>query len=100
MRGLAAAGRPARHYAAAFRSPRGPGRMKLRLFVWSAAIVLGLGVAHVWLNVGWTQFRENLRTSLGGERQEMIVGFLPVTCHLTCPVTSWVTEHSERGSVF
>jgi NitT/TauT family transport system substrate-binding protein len=28
------------------------------------------------------------------------VGFLPVTCHLTCPVTSWVTTHSDRGSLF
>src|ERR1700752_2198708 len=33
-------------------------------------------------------------------RQELTVGFLPVTCHLTCPVTSWVTKHSERGSIF
>lgn len=74
--------------------------MKLKLLLWGLAIVLGLGAAHIYLNVGWDQFKENVRTSVGGERHEMIVGFLPVTCHLTCPVTSWVTEHSPRGSVF
>jgi NitT/TauT family transport system substrate-binding protein len=37
----------------------------------------------------------------GGEvRQKFTVGFLPVTCHLTCPVTSWITEHSDKGTVF
>ena len=35
-----------------------------------------------------------------GPREHLTVGFLPVTCHLTCPVTSWVTEHSESGSAF
>ncbi|MBK7643000.1 MAG: ABC transporter substrate-binding protein [Planctomycetes bacterium] len=34
------------------------------------------------------------------ERQHFTVGFIPVTCHLTCPVTSWVTEHSDKGTVF
>lgn len=33
-------------------------------------------------------------------RGELIVGFLPVTCHLTCPVTNWVTSHSEKGTNF
>lgn len=33
-------------------------------------------------------------------RQKFTVGFLPVTCHLTCPVTSWITEHGTKGTVF
>jgi NitT/TauT family transport system substrate-binding protein len=33
-------------------------------------------------------------------RTQLTVGFLPVTCHLTCPVTNWVTAHSDKGSVF
>jgi NitT/TauT family transport system substrate-binding protein len=36
----------------------------------------------------------------GKDRRTLTVGFLPVTCHLTCPVTSWVTRHSGRGSLF
>lgn len=33
-------------------------------------------------------------------RTELVVGFLPVTCHLTCPVTNWITSHTTTGSVF
>jgi len=40
-------------------------------------------------------------TPAGGTvRRRLEIGFLPVTCHLTCPVTNWVTEHSEKGTVF
>lgn len=35
-----------------------------------------------------------------GPREELVVGFLPVTCHLTCPVTNWISSHSDRGTVF
>ena len=38
--------------------------------------------------------------SQGHARPELVVGFLPVTCHLTCPVTNWITSHSDKGSVF
>ncbi|MBI3820694.1 MAG: ABC transporter substrate-binding protein [Planctomycetes bacterium] len=33
-------------------------------------------------------------------RNELVVGFLPVTCHLTCPVTSWITAHNDKGTFF
>lgn len=36
----------------------------------------------------------------GRVRAEFTVGFLPVTCHLTCPVTSWVSDHSTQGTRF
>jgi NitT/TauT family transport system substrate-binding protein len=37
---------------------------------------------------------------VGEVREKFTVGFLPVTCHLTCPVTNWVTEHSDKGTIF
>ncbi len=40
------------------------------------------------------------KPAVGEVRQKFTVGFLPVTCHLTCPVTSWITEHSDKGTVF
>ncbi len=40
------------------------------------------------------------KPAVGVVRQKFTVGFLPVTCHLTCPVTSWITEHSDKGTVF
>ena len=36
----------------------------------------------------------------GGERQALTVGFLPVTCHLTCPVTDYATHQSTTGTRF
>lgn len=71
-----------------------------RLIAASAAVLAILFALHVQLNLGgWPRFLKQLRTG-GTARGELIVGFLPVTCHLTCPVTSWVTAHSDRGAVF
>ena len=77
--------------------------MKLKVLV-----VLVLVVGGLWaLNRYLSQRKEYIpgvpatAKPAGGEaRQHFTVGFLPVTCHLTCPVTSWVTQHSEKGSVF
>lgn len=69
--------------------------MKSRITAGALAWVLFISVLHVQLNVGWGRM-----LSFFAGRQELVVGFLPVTCHLTCPVTSWVTEHSEEGSFF
>ena len=33
-------------------------------------------------------------------RQELTVGFLPVTCHLTCPVTDYASHQSATGTNF
>ena len=33
-------------------------------------------------------------------RQELTVGFLPVTCHLTCPVTDYASHQSTTGTNF
>lgn len=68
---------------------------------WGTFAVLGvLFAVHVQLNMGgWPRFVHRMR--MGHEtRGELTVGFLPVTCHLTCPVTSWVTSHSDAGSLF
>ena len=35
-----------------------------------------------------------------GARQALTVGFLPVTCHLTCPVTDYATHQSTTGTRF
>lgn len=66
----------------------------------AVGILGGLFALHVQLNLGgWPSF---VRRLSGGSEQrgELTVGFLPVTCHLTCPVTNWVTTHTDSGSVF
>ena len=36
----------------------------------------------------------------GNERQTLTVAFLPVTCHLTCPVTDYASKTSTTGTRF
>ncbi len=74
-----------------------------RTFRIAAALALGLVALfslHVQMNLGgWPRFLKRLGPH-SEVRGELVVGFLPVTCHLTCPVTNWVTMHSDLGSVF
>jgi NitT/TauT family transport system substrate-binding protein len=46
--------------------------------------VLGLGLLHGSLNLGWFEPRHEHRYRLS---------YLPVTCHLTCPVTDWINRN-------
>jgi NitT/TauT family transport system substrate-binding protein len=36
----------------------------------------------------------------GGEKQTLTVAFIPVTCHLTCPVTDYASKTSTTGTRF
>lgn len=77
--------------------------MKAKLLVVAIVVVFGL----YFLNQKLNEKKEYIAgvpaaaTPIAGtERARFTVGFLPVTCHLTCPVTSWITEHSDKGTVF
>ena len=78
--------------------------MKAKLLIVVVALVAGL----YFLNQYLSDTKEYIpgtpaAATPGGSgevRNTMSVGFLPVTCHLTCPVTAWVTEHSDKGTVF
>jgi len=39
-------------------------------------------------------------TSATAEASELMVGFLPVTCHLTCPVTDFASKTTTTGTKF
>lgn len=58
------------------------------------ATLLVLASLHIHLNRG------GMREFFRRDRGRLVVGHLPVTCHLTCPVTSWVTGHSDHGAIF
>jgi NitT/TauT family transport system substrate-binding protein len=71
-----------------------------RLALATLATLITLFVLHVELNLGgFTRIARRFKTG-DAVRGELTVGFLPVTCHLTCPVTSWVTAHAQGGAVF
>ncbi|MBI5433681.1 MAG: ABC transporter substrate-binding protein [Planctomycetes bacterium] len=74
--------------------------MKGKLLLGIFGSVLALGVAHIYINVGFDKFAADVKGMFAEKREELIVGFLPVTCHLTCPVVDWTTRHSESGSMY
>ncbi len=53
--------------------------MNARFLITALVGLLALSAAHVALNVGWDNFRVKLRVLTGQERNELYVGFLPVT---------------------
>ncbi len=74
--------------------------MKPRLVLGVVGGVLLLGVVHVGVNVGFGRFVDDVEGFFRDERKHLVVGYLPVTCHLTCPVLNWTTEHADSGSLF
>lgn len=61
---------------------------------WAATITL----LHGSLNMGWFERKNDNDTTAGKEKYG--VGFLPVTCHLTCPVTDYINKNMEGQSFF
>ena len=54
--------------------------------VW-IAVITGL---HLWLNLGVRSFAKRQSVE---ESKKFHIGFLPVTCHLTCPVTDFINRN-------
>jgi NitT/TauT family transport system substrate-binding protein len=52
---------------------------------------------HMWLNLEMLDSSHDARGQVGHKFQ---VGFLPVTCHLTCPVTHFINETSTGNGIF
>jgi NitT/TauT family transport system substrate-binding protein len=57
---------------------------------WLAGAVLAVAVLGVLRAKPW----RGAAVSPAAERETLAVGFLPVTCHLTCPVTDYATRTS------
>lgn len=77
--------------------------MKLRIVLGAVVLVAALFFVNRRMNEG-KEYLPGVPAAAtpasGDVRGTFTVGFLPVTCHLTCPVTSWVTKHSDAGTVF
>ena len=57
-----------------------------------AGLAFWLGLVsglHAWLNVNWTSI---VNDYLPVEKRKFNVAFIPVTCHLTCPVTDYINK--------
>lgn len=73
--------------------------LKIGLGVVAAIVVLALLRFQPWHHA---QTASDVHTgpAAAGTRQALTVGFLPVTCHLTCPVTDFATHQSATGTRF
>ncbi len=71
-------------------------QMRTKVLVSVVVLVIGITVLHEWLNKG----------AFVGDREpeslkpKLRVAFLPVTCHLTCPVTHFINESTHGDVVF
>jgi NitT/TauT family transport system substrate-binding protein len=73
-------------------------RMSSPLVRWGAGALAFVAILGVLRTRFWHHDPETTANESGGARQTLAVGFLPVTCHLTCPVTDYAskTSHSTR----
>jgi NitT/TauT family transport system substrate-binding protein len=63
------------------------------LVLWVALIT----ALHLTINVSWS---EVLNDFLPVDRRKLNVAYIPVTCHLACPVTDYITRGSLDGHLF
>ena len=68
-------------------------RAFLLLLSW-LAFITGM---HLWVNFDWESFLNDFRPE---NERKLNVAYIPVTCHLACPVTDFISEHSLDGHLF
>ena len=65
--------------------------------LWMLAWTLAISALHATLNLDWFQ---RAGTVQAGQKEKYKVGFLPVTCHLTCPVTDFINKELVGEGLF
>ena len=68
-------------------------RALIAVAVWTIALT----AAHLALNVNWSSI---VNDRLPPEKRKLNVAYIPVTCHLTCPVTDFISQYSLDGNLF
>src|SRR5260370_32263840 len=63
---------------------------------WTVGLIVFIGALAVLRYKPWLRTPQQAdATHLARGREMLKVGFLPVTCHLTCPVTDYATNTSR-----
>ena len=74
------------------------------LLLWAGAWVVAISALHARLNPDSVRaLGELLKPFRGGHAtgaEKFKVGFLPVTCHLTCPVTDFINQQMTGQGIF
>ncbi|MGH9784491.1 MAG: ABC transporter substrate-binding protein [Terriglobia bacterium] len=68
-------------------------RILLGAVLWTGAI----SALHFRLNVDWSAL---VNDYLSENLRKLNVAYIPVTCHLTCPVTDYISRRSPAGNLF
>src|SRR5438270_2207685 len=68
-------------------------RVLILVFAWLGLI----SALHGWLNVNWASILNDYRPA---EKRKFTVAYIPVTCHLACPVTDYISKFSQSGEIF
>jgi NitT/TauT family transport system substrate-binding protein len=63
---------------------------------WGLGALAVLGALALLRLKPWQRAAEPTAPGGGAARETLAVGFLPVTCHLTCPVTDYASKTSRR----
>jgi len=77
--------------------------MSLKRTVGFAAVIwiILISALHFPLNLGVKNWKTFVRAlGMGKTEEKFHVGFLPVTCHLTCPVTDFINQNVEGDGFF
>ena len=62
----------------------------------SIAWLIAITLVHAWLNLHLFTFKP----AGSVDHKKFRIGFLPVTCHLTCPVTDFINKQMTGDSFF
>ncbi|HKB72107.1 MAG TPA: ABC transporter substrate-binding protein [Thermoanaerobaculia bacterium] len=77
--------------------PARPNRARRLVFAAIAAWIVAISAAHLALNVDWSAA---LNDRLPPAKRKLNVAYIPVTCHLACPVTDFISRFSLDGNLF
>ena len=63
------------------------------ILLWVAVI----SAFHLYFNANWSTL---LNDCLPWNERKLYVAYIPVTCHLTCPVTDFISKKSKSGNLY
>ncbi len=68
-------------------------KVALGVLAWTSVV----SALHLHFNVDWAPI---LNDRLPEHRRKINVAYIPVTCHLACPVTDYITRFTKTGNLF
>jgi NitT/TauT family transport system substrate-binding protein len=66
-------------------------RIILGLLLWTSVV----SALHLNLNFDWSVV---INDRLPGNKRKFNVAYIPVTCHLACPVTDYISRRTDLGT--